>query len=230
MTLTLEIDEKYPLTHKMFFFDCNWKDPETDQYIQDLFRKYFAKYVVGRETSKSGVLHYQANTHGEGPTGYTNMIAQLKRKYKLIGRARKGQRRQYGAVTQIRDASKALIYVLKENNYFSHGYDLPLLEKLQREESYIPPPPPKDKMRTVIDQVRKWDEGKTSPMCAYPNWGEPEEQRLYTVGVVVDLYFEVFDTLPTRNTLFKILYKAGILSSRGYAKMIAGSYIHLDKY
>ncbi len=228
MALTLQITEN-TLMHKMFFFDANWKDPETDQYIQDLFRKYFTKYVVGRETSKSGVLHYQANTYGTS-SSYTNMVAQLKRKYKLIGRASKGQRRQYGAVKKIKDPSNALVYVLKENNYFQNGYDPDMLAQLQKEKSYMPPPPPKDKMIKVVDSMKEYYEKKGNKFSDYPSYGESDEQRLHVVKTTIETYYEVFDTLPTRNTVFKILYKADILTSVEYAKMVAGSYINLDKY
>ncbi len=229
MPLTLQITDTKTLTHKMFFFDANWKDSHTDQYIQDLFRKYFTKYVVGRETSKSGVLHYQANTYGSS-SGYTNMIAQLKRKYNLSGRATKGKRRQYGAVSKIKDPSNALVYVLKENNYFQYGYDPAMLQKLQQEESYLPPPPPKDKMKKIVDSMIEYYERKGNKFSDYPVYGESHEQRLHIAKTTIETHYEQFDKLPTRNTVFNILYKANILTSVEYAKMVAGSYINLDRY
>ncbi len=222
MTLTLEIEDKKQ-SRKLFFFDCNWRDPEIDNNITTLFDKHFDKYAVGRETSKSGVLHYQAYTSASSPSAYTNLIAQLKRTYKIVGRASKGKRRQYGAVKHIKDPSNALAYVLKENNYFSKGYNADTLKQIQATESFMPPDKPKDKMIQIVEEIQLLWENQNEESI----W-DMTDYRHDIVTILVEIYFEKFETLPRQATIMKLLYMAKILTARQYARLTAGKFIYLD--
>ncbi len=202
MTLTLKVEDKPP---KMFFFDADWTDPDVDTFCESLFEKYFSKYAVGRETSKSGHKHYQALVIGD-TKGYTNFIAAIKRKWNLRGRATKGLRRQYGATKGIKNKENALAYVLKEKNYFTKGYHADVIAEAAS-RSYIPPPNKREKMDRMNDKMEEII-------------GEDDIRII--VKYIIEEWFKIFDNLPTRNAIYRLLYKHKHLTSETYGRIIMG--------
>lgn len=86
-------------------------------YLESTLLEYdIGGYLIGAETSKSGVEHYHFLV--EMTTDDYHLFAErvFRKKYKLRGRATKGQARQYGKLKEIRDFERLKSYTLKEGN------------------------------------------------------------------------------------------------------------------
>ncbi len=202
----------------MFYVDINHKSKEDDDYMIEMFEKYFEAFSIGREISKEKkVPHYQVLAFQADKSSYTNFIARVKTKYKLKGRAVKGERKQYGKIKNIlKNLKNALIYTLKEKNYLNKWFDKIYVEELSA-ESYIKETQ-KDKLQEVVDaaQVR------------YNEKLPYELDRYGIVTFIVEEYFKKFDRLIVQRTLYLVLYKAKIMSSQEYAMMIGQRWMKCD--
>lgn len=193
----------------MFYVDVNYNTE--DEYMIEMFNKYFEAYTIGRELSKKEkVPHYQVLAFQQDKSCYTNFIQRVKTKYKLVGRAVKGGRKQYGKIKkELQNIENAMIYTLKDKNYLNKWFDIKYVEGMA-EQSYV-----KEDKKDKLDEVVKaaatfWD-------TEFPDTTD----RCKLVTFIIDLYFKKFDRLIVQRTLYLILYKAKIMSSNEYASMIA---------
>lgn len=207
-TLAAALAAKYkPL---MFYFDADYSNKEIDATVVCLFEEYFDYYAVGRETSKSGIKHYQAFICYKTLAKYNAFIAKIKKEYGLKGRAKKGGRRQYGKVKdKLNNPENGLVYCLKQKNWFCKGFKEEYLEEMEK-LSYNDPTSTKDKMKELKEELMeiiKYDKTKG--------------QREISVELV-KLYYKKYDSLPVKSTMLKILYELEILSAELYVEQTIG--------
>lgn len=217
---------KLPQQPIMFYFDASWSKIQIDEECQEYLDKYFTAYAVGREVSKSGEEHYQVLAV-EKENGYQNMIATLKRKFNLKGRAVKGQRRQYGRDRRcMNDIEKAIAYSIKpgkgHGKYFSKGFDLEYLKYCHEEVAF-------EKKESRIDKYNKVKLVLKEAMIKYN-----EEHHLSTTSqrdccdylgkLMVEIYFTEFSNLPTKGMMTKLYYEIGFMTSESYYLFTMGGY------
>jgi len=193
----------------MFYVDVNFNTE--DEFMIEMFNKYFEAYTIGRELSKEKkVPHYQVLAFQKSKSCYTNFIQRVKTKYNLVGRAVKGGRKQYGKLKKmIENIENAMIYTLKDKNYLNKWFDIKYVEGMA-EQSYVKEDK-KDKLDEIVSAAASfWD-------TEFPD----KTDRCKLVTFIIDLYFKKFDRLIVQRTLYLILYKAKIMSSNEYASMIA---------
>lgn len=193
----------------MFYVDVNFNTE--DEFMIEMFNKYFEAYTIGRELSKEKkVPHYQVLAFQKSKSCYTNFIQRVKTKYNLVGRAVKGGRKQYGKLKKmIENIENAMIYTLKDKNYLNKWFDIKYVEGMA-EQSYVKEDK-KDKLDEIVSAAASfWD-------TEFPDTTD----RCKLVTFIIDLYFKKFDRLIVQRTLYLILYKAKIMSSNEYASMIA---------
>lgn len=86
-------------------------------YIEDTLKEYdIGGYLIGAETSSTGVEHYHFLVEMTMDDYHLFSERVFRKKYKLRGRASKGQARQYGKLKEIRDFERLKAYTLKEGN------------------------------------------------------------------------------------------------------------------
>lgn len=86
-------------------------------YLESTLLEYdIGGYLIGAETSKAGVEHYHFLVEMSSDDYHLFAERVFRKKYKLRGRATKGQARQYGKLTEIRDFERLKSYTLKEGN------------------------------------------------------------------------------------------------------------------
>lgn len=86
-------------------------------FIEETLKEYdIGGYLIGAETSKAGVEHYHFLVEMTAEDYHLFAERIFRKKYKLRGRATKGQARQYGKLKEIRDIEKLKAYTLKEGN------------------------------------------------------------------------------------------------------------------
>lgn len=194
----------------MFYFDADHTDTEIDATVVCLFEEYFEYYAVGRETSKSGIKHYQAFICYKNLTKYNAFIAKIKKKWGLHGRAEKGGRRQYGKVKdKLNNPTNGLVYTLKEKNYFYKGFKHQYLAELEK-LSFNDPTSPKDKMKELKNELLE-----------IIQYDRTKGQRELAVELV-KLYYKKFDSLPAKTTIIKVLYDLNVLTAELYVEQTIG--------
>ncbi len=207
-TLASALAAKYkPL---MFYFDADHSNREIDATVVCLFEEYFDYYAVGRETSKSGIKHYQAFICYKTLAKYNAFIAKIKNLYGLKGRAEKGGRRQYGKVKdKLNNPDNGLIYCLKQKNWFCKGFKHQYLAELEK-LSYNDPTSPKDKMKEL-----------KAELLEIIQHDRTKGQREIAVELV-KLYYKKYDSLPVKSTILKILYDLEVLTAELYIEQTIG--------
>ena len=194
----------------MFYFDANHTDAEIDAIVVCLFEEYFEYFAVGRETSKSGIKHYQAFVCLKDIKKYNAFIAKIKKKFSLKGRAEKGGRRQYGKLKdKLNNPLNGLIYCLKQKNWFHKGFKQQYLEELQK-LSFDNPTSSKDKMKELKEELLE-----------IINYDKTKGQRELAVELV-KLYNKKFDSLPSKATIIKVLYDLNVFSAELYVEQTVG--------
>lgn len=208
--------------HKiMFYFDLDWEDPKIDETVVCLFKEYFWCYVLARETSESGVKHYQAFVIDKNLQKYTNFIQRLKNKYKLCGRAKKGGRRQYGKTKdKLKDPLNALIYTLKEKNYEYKHFSAEYMAQLEK-CSFKKPSSVHDLYEKLIEDIKArlqeieevWEKECESITSYDDVW------KRKCIAIVEACYAHN-GKLPARAQILNLAFKLGALSSASYVDML----------
>lgn len=83
--------------------------------LEERIKLFDTEYLIAYENAKYEHYHFIVKITDKE---YHNFCQEyFKKKYKLCGRAVKGQPRQYGKEKQIKDLDRSLIYTLKDGNY-----------------------------------------------------------------------------------------------------------------
>ena len=86
-------------------------------YLEDTLKEYdIGGYLIGAEVSSTGVEHYHFLVEMTAEDYHLFSERVFRKKYKLRGRASKGQARQYGKLKEIRDFERLKAYTMKEGN------------------------------------------------------------------------------------------------------------------
>lgn len=192
-------------TNHMFYVDYPWSDNEN--YLGKL-KKYFTAGIVGYEISAEGTKHLQCYCIGT-PNKYNSFIAQWKRDYKEktgiapVGRATKGQRRNYGRVKHIKkDIKYVMAYCMKDGLYEHWNLD----EDVVKEASEITYKPEK--------KQDKWDIMMKECERHRQLWFHGE--RLQFIAVLVKKHLEVYGTAVQKRAIDKYLLSSGVVSAMDY--------------
>lgn len=192
-------------TNHMFYVDFPWNDNEN--YLGKL-KKYFSAGIVGYEISQEGTKHLQCYCIAP-PNKYHSFIAQWKRDYKektgntAVGRAKKGERRNYGRVKHLKkDVKYAMAYCMKDGMYETWNLD----EAIVKEASEISykPEKVKDKWEQMIECCKQhkmlWHEG----------------DKLGFLAVIVKKHFWLYGTAVQKRAIDKYLLASNVVSAMDY--------------
>lgn len=210
----LSLDDYVGKTTHMFYVDYLWTDeclygaPEPD-YLETL-KKYFTAGIVGYEITKEGVKHLQCYCIAT-PNKYNSFIGQWKRDYKArtgrepTGRAKKGERRNYGRVKGLKkDPKYAMAYCMKDGVYYTWNLD----EDLVKEASKITYKPEKerDKFEKMMDFM------KDNQVIWKHN------DKLDFISIVVKEHLKIYGTPLQKRMLDKYLLSSGVVSYLDYTR------------
>lgn len=199
----------------MFYVDWPWSKIENAEYKVDLesdylgkLKKYFSAGVVGYELSEDKVEHLQCFCIGT-PKNYNSFIAQWKRDYKEktgkvpVGRAKKGERRNYGRVKMIKkDSQHCVAYCIKQGLYVTWGLDEKVLEEAKK-ITYMP-----EKVRD------KWEE--MIQCCKQHQHLWHDGDKLAFLAVIVKKHFWLYGTAVQKRAIDKYLLASGVVSAMDY--------------
>lgn len=192
-------------TNHMFYVDYPWDEKE--DYLGKL-KKYFTAGIVGYEISAEGIKHLQCYCIGT-PNNYNSFVAQWKRDYKEktgkspVGRAKKGERRNYGRVKHLKkDVKYAMAYCMKDKLYTTWNLD----ETVVKAASEITYKPEKvqDKweqmMQVCKDNKQQWLNG----------------HKLEFIAILVKKHLEVYGTAVQKRAIDKYLLASEVVSPMDY--------------
>lgn len=211
------------MTEAVFYYDVDYSVKDNDDYFRKQLDKYFTQYVCGRETSKSGIKHYQVYATEGSKNSYINFKQKVVKHFKLSGQTKeKGKRRQYGrAKALVKNQDSMISYCLKEKDYFWKGYDDDYIkaradasyEKVTTEDLY-------EKFIKLCGDTLGINEGGCN-IHMYSNY----ETRIFAFTLISQTYFDIYDKVLPRFKTTKILMDLGILGHEEYAKSIFGPYL-----
>lgn len=210
-----------------FYVDLDYEDCSSNVAFHDLLEAHFEKYVAGKELSKSNVKHIQVWCYHESDkTAYNKFIAKAKRRFNLVGRASKTQRKQYGQIKGIiKDTDNMISYCLKDKNYTYKGLDDDYIKNREL-LSYQKDDDPREKYEKFIDECKmaiKKDVEIFAP-TAYENY----QNRLRNGVLISQIWYEHYDTVIPRTVSEKVLLNLGLISHEQIAKSRFSMYIGSD--
>jgi hypothetical protein len=178
------------------------------------------KYLITAESKPYEHLHYYVEFSNNDYERYRDNI--LKRKYKLIGRATENQCRQYGKISQVRDKTRYMSYILKQKG--------PLVTNLTKD--YLVSIPPwtekiipgykysdylkKKDRENFIEEIKKYYQvWQDIPLTNDENY-----HKQITTRDIAKLWLNKRDqALPRWDTLIYMCYQAKILSQDKYIEI-----------
>lgn len=222
MTTQLNIEESiYQLPSSLvgkeavgFYFDCNY-DASRSCIIEDVER-YWDNYVIGFERSKKqDVPHAHVVAWGE-PNAYANFRATiLAKKMKLKGRAKKkGDRRQYGKITDIKDIDELVSYSIKNKNYDYKGVGKKYIE-WRESVSYVA-----KRNRDKLEEILEYIIFRKNELKEINTYISVEEYRMKLCQDIVEKYQVLYKQLPSRNQMMLILYRSQVMTTLEYVNMV----------
>lgn len=222
MTTQLNVEESlYQLPSSLigktcvgFYFDCNY-DASRSCIIEDVER-YWDHYVIGFERSKKqDVPHAHVVAWGQ-TNAYANFRATiLVKKYALRGRAKKkGDRRQYGRVTFIKDIDNLVSYTIKYKNYAFKGVGKNYIE-WRVSESYVAV-----KTRDKLEEILEYIIFRKIELKEINTYISVEEYRMKLCNDIVEKYQEMYNHLPSRNQMMLILYRSQVMTTQEYVQLV----------
>ncbi len=196
-------------THHMFYVDYPWKHKGE---LDDLFKKYFVRFVTGYEISKiKKVKHIQC--YGLAPPAkYRAFIAKYKSVYRQnvgktpSGRATLGTRKNYGRVKNIiKSVENCIAYCIKDNNFSYYNIPQDLLEQCKT-------------ISYQVDSIKvKKQEMERLCKQLYPDWQKGPEEKLLVITTIVEKHFQLFRMPLAKTTLEKYLLSSGLVTFERYA-------------
>lgn len=210
-----------------FYVDISFSDPSHNNTFETLMSEYFERYMVGRELSqKEKREHYQCYAIGYKPGSYNNFIAKIKKEFPhLCGKAKKGQRRNYGRIKdKLKDPENMKAYCVKDGDYFWKGYgDDEVAERYAA--SYQKP------NDTELSKYNKFvaDHAVLLSLEVKQCLTDCHLKRDYSqfndlfshiTETVVHSWRKEFQTLISKNSYKKLLYDLGILDVKYYSQQL----------
>lgn len=203
-----------------FYFDYQHTNssPSDDQELILLFDKYFTKYVVGKEISKSGVKHLQCWALGSTKSSYTNFIQKIVKLLNLIGRATKGKRKQYGRIKGvIKDTDNMISYCLKENRgYWSKGLETEYLEE-RLASSFTHEVTPKEKFAQFILDARDAIYHTIEP-DSFEHPHMTHQRLLEQCTIISQVYEKTYENIIPKTAVDKTLLALGLIDHKRIAQ------------
>lgn len=180
------------------YIHLDWRKKDVDDYVLKTVEDLSLNaYIISREVSeKRGHHHYHFFMEMNDEKIYDKFIRDIKKKYPLRGRAVKNAPKNYGRVRNIKNVENMISYTLKDGNYVYKGYtDKQILhyygKSYKKEQSSI------GTFEMAYEAIKTINDKKTA---------------LYKILQV----YRDNDRIPSRNTMWNLLWKVGIVSDNDY--------------
>ncbi len=210
-----------------FYVDLDYDDCSSNVAFHDLLEAHFEKYVAGKELSKSNVKHIQCWCyHNTDKTAYNKFIAKAKKRFNLVGRASKTQRKQYGQIKGIiKNTDNMISYCLKDKNYTYKGLELDYI-KNREELSYQKDDDPREKYDKFIEECKKMITFR--PQQFAPTHYEDYLSRVSIGTEISAIWYSHYETVIPRSVSEKVLLNLGLICHEQIAKSRFQCYIGFD--
>lgn len=205
------IEDYVKETQHLFYVDWDWTQKGE---LDALFKLYFTRFVCGYEISNvNAVKHLQCFTIGP-PARYRAFVARWKIDYekkhgkKPTGRAKKGGRKNYGKVRNIKKpVVNCIAYCIKDGEY-SH-FNFPKETMLEAEKTTYKVENI-DTKKLIIKHFLK----RNKDLWHYGS----HDDKFNIITKLCKFHFEAFNHGMSKSTLTRYLLTSGLISHRDYAK------------
>lgn len=177
------------------------------EYLKGYIDNRFDEYIIAMETSPKVGEHVHFLLKTDDPSLYHKLAQNVfKQKYKLRGKAMKGQCRQYGKVKEIEDISKMMSYTVKDGNCI-----IKVNDKKQVEQAIMESFQKVDNLGKLDKIMKEYiDENKKEEYKEKHGSYEPAGfaiDRYKFIEHYTYFYFTIFEKVPSKNMIINAVIK-----------------------